>query len=460
MTANDPERADQPADDWSPLRVCLWSFAAMAALAVYVPAYLAAIRPPEGTAADFLQEWLSARHFAHGGSIYAPQAETAQLYLGVPPEAAADMLPWNAHPPVSVLVVLPLGLLDYRDAHFSWNLLNLPILALCVVVLVRGLRFPFGPLSWLPTVALSLACYPLYYQLSQGNLNGLLLGILMFAWVALRRGWNDGAGFAIGIAAAVKLFPAFLFVYLIASRRWRAAGIGIAAFIGLNAIALALFGIGAFQAYFTEVIPSTTHYLSCRQNASLVGFWLRLFDPDPIEHIVPLASLPWLATALSLATRLAVVGIVAVVARRSADTDRAFALAVVGMLLVAPVSWSHYFLLLALPLGLVWFRLHSWFARRFLWLAFAIIWLPTYYLPVAFGGGDHTASSYLLGRSDLSPAHNLALASLPNYALLVLFALVLLARTATNTEANRAAASERAEAPLIDFGLRRGVRLE
>jgi hypothetical protein len=409
------------------VRVCAWSFALMAALAVYVPAYVAAVRPPEGAAADFLQEWLSARHFASGGPVYAPQHETAPIHLGLTPEEAAEIHPWNAHPPVSVLLVIPLGRLDYRDAHFAWNLLGIPLFLLSVVVLVREMRLPFQMLSWLPAVTLALACYPLYYQFNQGNLTHVLLALVTLGWAADRRGWGVGAGVCLGTAAAVKLFPAFLFVYLLAARRWRAAAVGAVTFTVLHLIAVAVFGTDSFRTYWNEVLPSTAHYQSNRQNAALTGLWLRLFDPHPVEHVIPLAPNPTAATTLSILTRLAVIGAVAWVARRSnsgGDRDRAFALALVGMLLLTPVTWAHYFLLLGLPLGLAWLRLRSWFARRFLGMVIVVLWLPTYYLPVVFGGGGHTVPDYLLARSPLTPVENLALASLPNYALLLLFLLV------------------------------------
>jgi hypothetical protein len=69
---------------------------------------------------------------------YAPQRALMPVYLGVSPEAAANALQWDAHPPVSVLVALSFGLLEYRDAHFVWNLLNLLHLVLALVAVRRG----------------------------------------------------------------------------------------------------------------------------------------------------------------------------------------------------------------------------------------------------------------------------------------------------------------------------------
>ena len=49
--------------------------------------------------------------------------------------------------------------------------------------------------------------------------------------------------------------------------------------------------------------------------------------------------------------------------------DEAFGLTVIGMLLVSPVTWDRYLLLLLLPLAFTWVRLRRLRMTRWLWFA-------------------------------------------------------------------------------------------
>jgi hypothetical protein len=110
------------------------------------------------------------------------------------------------------------------------------------------------------------------------------------------------------------------------------------------------------------------------------------------------------------------------------------------MLLACPISWPHSFVMAALPLALAWERLDSWAARRLYWVAFVVLWLPNYYFPMLSPPAGETATEYLLGQSVITPARNVALVSIPNYALLALFVLVL--RTPAGSRPSRTRGNE------------------
>jgi Glycosyltransferase family 87 len=417
---------------WSEGQILFWFVLFAFSLLLFGPPYLEAFRPPEGRVSDFHQEWLSARNFAEGGPVYTDQRILARRFWGAPPELAAEMLPWNAHPPVSAMLALPFGRFSYSQAQLFWNLANVPFLILSIVLVIRDLGVPFAPASILPLGALILGWYSIYSQIQHGQLNILLMALITTAWSLDRRGRSTGAGLALGAAAALKLFPAFLFLYFLAARNGRAILAGAIAFLALNGAAIAILGLADFDTYFREVIPSVANYQSSRQNVSLAGFWLRLFDPHPNEHIVAFATVPLAALAFSHGTRLAVALLVARAAWKSRtpfERDRAFAIAVFGMLLVSPIAWPHYFLMLAMPLAWLWMNLAGRFRRIAFWCAFAILWLPNYYFPAMVLGKEAGAKFVLDGKAEVLPWQSLSFVSLPHYALLVLFALSLAART-------------------------------
>lgn len=325
---------------------------------------------------DFIQEWLSARCYWNGVSIYTPLRVALEAN-----ESNAPIGPWtstleyNAHPPASVLIALPFAYLPYRDAFIVWNVLNIPLLLGSLWLIARELKFHQNAIFGILGLALLLPYYPLHAQVYQGQLNILLLALLTVAWAATRHNKSTLAGGAIGVAAALKLFPALMFVYFAYTRRWRAFFAGIAAFIGLNGIALLLFGPAAFETFMKIVIPGGKHFQSNWENISWIGFWLRLFDPHPSQNIAPWIASPMLANVMIWLGRIVIFG-TWLRSLRTRDIDKSFASGILAMLLLTPVTWSHSFVLFLLPLALMAARLPSYTSRFALVMVAALLWSP------------------------------------------------------------------------------------
>src|SRR5262245_13389075 len=97
--------------------VMIWMALAAIVLLLLGPMFVHVFRPPPDTHLDFVQEWLSARCYWARDPVYLMQREAMLRQTGRD-LAALDERPWNAHPPVAVLVALPFGLVpDYRSAH-------------------------------------------------------------------------------------------------------------------------------------------------------------------------------------------------------------------------------------------------------------------------------------------------------------------------------------------------------
>src|SRR5207248_92179 len=146
-------------------------------------------------------------------------------------------------------------------------------------------------------------------------------------------------------------------------RQWKAlvsAALTAAALTGLTA---AVLGAEAYRSYVEEVLPLLETVRSGWTNASLPGLWTKLFDPATGQtRVAPLLRSPALArtgTVLSGAVVLIIVAARVRRARTRAEEDLAFGLTVTGMLLVSPVTWDHYFLLLILPVAMLWLGLPS-----------------------------------------------------------------------------------------------------
>ena len=413
---------------WSRRRILLWTALALVLMAARGREFLASINPPAEFTGDFVQDWVSARNYQTGHPVYEDTREGYRRHAG-PDTPAPFLLPRNAHPPGSVVAVLPLAWLPFPNARLAWNLITLGLFVAAVglVVWELGVR-GWGP-AVLPAIAVGVVCAPLQLQLQLGNFGTLLAALLAGAWVADRRGWTGLAGTLVGIAAGLKLFPAFLLIYFTATRRWKAVAGFAVGFLGLNAIALGLFGVDAFRVYAIDIAPLiATENESSWMNASLVGFWMRLFGPTPSHGILPLAHAPEVGRALVVLSQVVVAVIVGWIAWRSRTPlarDRAFAVATAGMLLVGPLAWSHTFLLLLVPLGVLAVRLPAGGLRWVFLACLAAIWLPANYPAQMVIGAEQ--AQLMLGdqHTPLSPIMNLTIASVLTYALLGVFVLTL-----------------------------------
>ncbi|MCS6865950.1 MAG: glycosyltransferase family 87 protein [Gemmataceae bacterium] len=415
---------------WPPARIIVWGVVAVVVGVWFGPRFILAFRPAENYYFDFLQEWLSARNYLAGTPVYAEQTQAMLRHTGVLlKEGMGMILSWNAHPPASVMIALPFGHLPYRDAHFLWNVVTFPLFLISIVIILWELKFPLSPWSLLPALSLLLLFHPLYLQLFLGQLNILLVFFITLAWWADRHDRIGWAGVAVGIAAGLKLYPAFLLAYFFCTRRWRGLATGVATFLAVNGLALAVFGIATFRTYIDVVVPSLQKYQTSGWNISITAFWLRIFDPHPAQKIITWSTQPEAARLLIWLSRLVITAVVVWVAWRSysvATRDRAFATAIVGMLLVSPITWSHYFILLLLPAALLWLRWPSGSLRILLWLVLIPLWMPDYFFVALAVGPSQAQAMVNMQHDPIKPVVNITFFAVLTYALVALFVLTVI----------------------------------
>jgi hypothetical protein len=414
--------------------------ALVAGVGLFGRALVSPFRPPAGEYADFVQEWLSAKNYFSGHEIYEDQLTSFARHQPDWKPDQSKFLPYNAHPPVSVLEALPFAHLDYPNAHFAWNLTTFPMFLIGVALLVGELGRPFQWWYLIPMLALIVWADPIRTTLLHGQVNFLLFGLLAVGWVADRRGYQSASGIAVGLATGLKLFPGLLLVYFLFAGRWRAAIAMVLSVVVLNAVAFGLFGSSAFRTYVQDVMPSLQQYQSAWRNSSLNGFWIRLFDPHPVQTSPQPYHSGTTAKGLFVASGMLIAGAVAVVARMgraAADSDRGWAVAILGMMLASPIVWSHYHVLLAIPLGVLAHRLPRGPLRWLGWIAVAGLCLNDRIYAVLFVSKEHmmqlTPSQHHL---PLSMTENLIGISMKCYLTLILFALTLVIPRLTLTPAS------------------------
>ena len=194
--------------------------------------------------------------------------------------------------------------------------------------------------------------------ISAPSINSVALGALtsfLLLGAAICWRYRDNAtvaGVATALTALLKLFLWPLGVWLVVTRRWRAAIVCAVAGLVLLLGGWAIIGFAGLRSY-----PSILHVLQQVEipvSYSLVG----LFGLSGGA-----------ATALTVA--LSLIGIVAIwaAARGEGGDRRAFAVAIFVSLLATPLLWMHYLLLLFVPIAFYRPRLSGlWFLPLLLWL--------------------------------------------------------------------------------------------
>ena len=238
------------------------------------------------------------------------------------------------YPPFAALSMLPMALIGLDTAIAGTLLLNLAAAAAVLWILVGQTLRRYGWLGWaLAACALALL-EPVRDTFSFGQVNLLLLAlVLVDAWL-LSTGRGRWAGVGIGLAAAVKLTPALFIGMLLLARRWRAASVATA--VAVAATAFAAWAVpDASRFYWTQAVWDTTRVgrLDYVSNQSLQGVLARLAAPGEPSRAVWALAVVLVLSVWAWRTHRAL---------RAGDCPAAFALTGLAACLVSPITWVHH----------------------------------------------------------------------------------------------------------------------
>ena len=299
---------------------------------------------------DFQTYWLAGSRVLHG--------EAARLYEPGGGEAAgvpASMGPGEfKNLPVVAVAFVPFAALDYSVAKraFWW----LSLLALVATAWIVGRYLvpeAIGPplARFLGAFALIAVMAPTHIALRHGQTTPWA-ALLVAAWGALLyRGYPTWAGGALAGACVVK-FPPLALLGLDALRgRWRAVGACLGAGAGVVLLSLAAFGTSLHATYARGVLEQSRQVMTGHNNQSLVAVVTRVVSPAPLNDwtprpIAPAASWAVRFVALWLAVWAGFHGWKGGDAGPSRLPFESLAALSIGIV-VLPVAWDHYFLLLA-----------------------------------------------------------------------------------------------------------------
>jgi alpha-1,2-mannosyltransferase len=262
----------------------------------------------------------------HGGDLYS--VRWARLPFTYPPFAAVVFAPVATLPWALAVALLLVATAIALPATFYLALRLAP--------------FP----SWLrradaARLALAVATAAIWLEPARSTLSYGQVNVLLAAAILADLALPDSAklkGAAIGLAAGIKLTPAIFVLYLLVTRRYRAAGVAAATFGATIAIGYVVLPAGS--AHYWDLTFLRSQRVSPVQNdtnQSLLGAIARDIGQVP--------GPAWLLAVAAVA-----VGGLWLAARASRRGDEAigFGFCAVTGLLVSPISWTHHWVI-ALP---------------------------------------------------------------------------------------------------------------
>ncbi|MFJ1586117.1 glycosyltransferase 87 family protein [Streptomyces sp. NPDC088197] len=246
------------------------------------------------------------------------------------------------YPPFAALLFTPVARLPLSAARAACVAANLALLATLVRLSLRlaadtgtaaadAVRSRRYAAPVLLGTAGALWLEPVFQTVVFGQIN-LAVAVLVL-WDLTRPEGARGKGFALGLAAGVKITPALLAVHLALTGRRREAARAAAGFAASAALGLAVLP-GASLDFWTARLYETDRVgeVWIVDNQSLQGLLARVLH-------TPAPGLLWAASALvTAAAGLAV----AARAHRGGRPALGLLCAAVTALLVSPVSWSHH----------------------------------------------------------------------------------------------------------------------
>lgn len=344
---------------------------------------------PDIYAKDFLQEYLMAKAILNGDNPYRPVRELAQIWLSDATSHNAITHP-SLHPPLAGLLTLPLGLLSYEQASLVWFAFELVCMLIALILIFSGFGKPIKPLVVFVFLFIAVGFGPVEDELWYGQLNALMLLLMVGSWLALRAGKESMGGVLLGGVIAIKWMAWPLVLFLMLRRQWKSVIMMVIVVGATNFLAVLVLGFGVVKGYYLNIGASAVYIRTFEFNLSASAFGLHLFtELGWYLKLTPLWNSPTLASVSSHLITITVLCIGLVMALRASSFDTAFGLLTGVSILVSPVAWSHYLLLAALPFAILVNRLSELKFPRSFTVRLFIIMCPLLFTSRMYGGLLH-----------------------------------------------------------------------
>lgn len=280
------------------------------------------------------------------------------------------------YPPFAAICFVPISLVPWQLSQVLANAANL---GLMVLVARQSCRLAGLSRATLGTAALALAAVCLWAEpvnttLGNGQINLALLALVLSDFTRPEPYRWRGVG--IGIAAGLKVTPGVFIVYLLLTRRWRAAATALAAFAATLAVSAAVVPSATWRfwtryLFDTQRVGADSHGaggLANSTNQSMQGLLARA------TRSLGLGVGPGLA-AIAALVALAGLAVAVLAHRRAGDAWGVPSCAVAG-LLGSPIAWTHHWVWCVPITVLLVSRRPHWAPVVLIFWTFAVFYFP------------------------------------------------------------------------------------
>lgn len=277
--------------------------------------------------------------------------------------------------PALSLLFTPLALFEYDTAWriLWWSSIVSFVATLLLLAVSARTRKPSDEASAFLPALIFLAYAPLMHRcLVLGQTTPLATTLLAICVFLLLRGRNIGAGVALGALCALKIPPLLLLGVFAARRRWATVATAVAVLVLTVSASWLWFGTEGMSQYAARVFGANARGgLAAFNNQSLDGLWMRAFSSASLTSWTPSPRPQATTVATALSVLVIAIGVLLSgwkffisapgIGRGAGDTktvELEVGLGAALMVLVLPVTWTHYYLLLSVPFALlpIWWR--------------------------------------------------------------------------------------------------------
>ena len=266
--------------------------------------------------------------------------------------------------PILGYLFVPLALFERPTAGFLYLGIGTAAVMAMALLLARWLQLRSREFAVL--VMLFAANGPLVNSLREGNTTHIVGLILVVSLIFICSGRQFLAGVLLGFCAVVKL-PLMLFcAYYVATQRWRIAAGALLSISLLGVASFLVFGAEINIGWYDKcVAPYVTGVIGAFNVQSIDAFLLRLvtgadllWNWEPVKVSVAHRVARYLMVGTILGGALFLMWRANRARQLSQEGDRSalaaleFVLVLSLALVVSPLSWVHYYLLLLLPAAL------------------------------------------------------------------------------------------------------------
>lgn len=198
---------------------------------------------------DFPQFYAGARLVWQSPALLYDPTKQLEIQKSIDPRIT-EILPYT-YPPVTALLLIPLGWLPFPWAYAAMTGLNILLLVLSIRLLIGKLHLTKDQSTWL--ILCGLCNFGVHSVLLQGQISLVVLLLLAIFTAVQRDRSGVGAGLSAGLVFIKPQLLVAPFLVLLGRRRWSALAIGSTVVVALIIVSLTIVGRAGVEQYLSLI---------------------------------------------------------------------------------------------------------------------------------------------------------------------------------------------------------------